>query len=230
MSYKYPPYYLQYSLKTGVDSLACVSFSLCNMIYMMTGKLYSPRALAKMSATDFVHGNNVATVLNAADEQGLIPYDLWPVPETFTWDEFYAPIPQNILDKAEKLDIVLIPPDLTKSPIWTEFEGLNSNTNTLYLHMVAGIGNNQFVDSEPGGQIKDFTGKTIEWQSSIKINNLPTMTNTIFVHKAGTQEYGFYVPATSPETIKDKALNYGVDIIKPDGSISFEEAKEINGL
>lgn len=227
MNYKTPPYHLQYSIVNRVDSLGCVSFSLCNMTYVMTGVMYSPRALAKMSATDFVHGNNVTTVLTAADEQGLIPYDLWPVPETFTWDEFYAPIPQNILDKAQKLDIVLIPPDLNKSPIWTEFEGVNANTNTIYQHMVAGIGDNQFIDSEPGGQIKTFTGKTIEWQSSIKINNLPNMTNVIFVHKDGTSEYGFYVPATSSETIKDKALNFGLEIEKPDGTVNFDQAQTV---
>ena len=53
------------------------------------------------------------------------------------------------------------------------------------------------------------------------------MSNTIFVHKSGTQEYGFYVPATSPEAIKDKALNYGVPILKADGTIDYNLAKEI---
>lgn len=54
------------------------------------------------------------------------------------------------------------------------------------------------------------------------------MTNTIFVHKAGTAEYGFYVPATSEDTIKDKALNFGLEITKSDGSVDFSKAKDIN--
>lgn len=56
------------------------------------------------------------------------------------------------------------------------------------------------------------------------------MSNVIFAHKAGTQEYGFWVPATSPETLKDKALNYDLHITKSDGSVDFAQAKEINGL
>jgi murein DD-endopeptidase MepM/ murein hydrolase activator NlpD len=54
-----------------------------------------------------------------------------------------------------------------------------------------------------------------------------SMTNVTFVHKAGTKEYGFYVPALSQDAIKDKALNFGVDILKADGSIDFGKAKEI---
>jgi murein DD-endopeptidase MepM/ murein hydrolase activator NlpD len=53
------------------------------------------------------------------------------------------------------------------------------------------------------------------------------MSNTQFVHRAGTNEYGFYIPATSIDAIKDKALNYGVDIEKPDGSVDFSKAKEM---
>lgn len=57
-----------------------------------------------------------------------------------------------------------------------------------------------------------------------------TMSNTQFIHKAGTQEYGFYVPATSIDAIKDKALNFGVEIENPDGTIDFNKAKEVTGL
>lgn len=53
-----------------------------------------------------------------------------------------------------------------------------------------------------------------------------TMSNTTFVHKVGTSEYGFYVPATSEESIKDKALNYGVSLENSDGTVDFSKAKE----
>lgn len=56
------------------------------------------------------------------------------------------------------------------------------------------------------------------------------MSNVIFAHKAGTEEYGFWVPATTAESAKDKALNFGLTITKPDGSVDFGQAKEINGL
>jgi len=56
------------------------------------------------------------------------------------------------------------------------------------------------------------------------------MGNTQFIKKAGTSEFGFYVPATSEEAIKDKALNYGVALEKPDGTVDFSKAKEVSGL
>lgn len=57
-----------------------------------------------------------------------------------------------------------------------------------------------------------------------------TMSNALFVHKAGTQEYGFYLPALSQDAIKDKALNLGVDILKADESVDFSKAKDVSGL
>lgn len=54
-----------------------------------------------------------------------------------------------------------------------------------------------------------------------------SMSNTLFVHKKGTSEYGFFLPATSEETLKDKALNLGLDIEKEDGTVDFSKAVEI---
>jgi len=57
------------------------------------------------------------------------------------------------------------------------------------------------------------------------------MSNAIFVKKAGTIEHGFYFPKTSEESLKDMALNIGrTDILKPDGSVDFTKAKEVQGL
>ena len=95
--------------------------------------------------------------------------------------------------------------------------------------MVVQLKDTEFIDSEPGGQIKPMD-KPIMWQASIKINTLINMSNAEFVHKAGTQEYGFYLPATNQDAIKDKALNLGLNIQKADGSIDFTSAKEVQGL
>ena len=79
------------------------------------------------------------------------------------------------------------------------------------------------------------SGQTLNLNNGYKgaIDPMPflkgTMSNTIFVHKAGTSEYGFYVPATSEEAIKDKATNYGVDILNND-AIDYSKAKDISGL
>jgi hypothetical protein len=55
------------------------------------------------------------------------------------------------------------------------------------------------------------------------------MSNVIPVHKVGTQEQGFYVPATSEEALKDKALNFGVDIMT-NGKIDYSKFKDVQGL
>jgi len=54
------------------------------------------------------------------------------------------------------------------------------------------------------------------------------MSNAQFVKKAGSFEFGFYLPALSEDALKDKALNLGLNILKPDGTIDFSKAKEIN--
>lgn len=64
------------------------------------------------------------------------------------------------------------------------------------------------------------------------------MHNITFVHKAGTQEYGFlettpytqvYHRATSEAEIKFQAVKFGLTtVITPTGKIDFSKAKEIN--
>lgn len=56
------------------------------------------------------------------------------------------------------------------------------------------------------------------------------MTNVQFVHKVGTQEYGFYVPALSQEAVKDKALNFDVPALDASGNVDFTKAVEVTGL
>jgi len=53
------------------------------------------------------------------------------------------------------------------------------------------------------------------------------MSQSIFVHKVGTKEYGVYAPGLSEATIKNIALDFGLDILKPDGSVDFSKAQEM---
>ena len=54
-----------------------------------------------------------------------------------------------------------------------------------------------------------------------------TMSNAIFVKSTNSAEAGFYLPAMSEESLKDKAKNFGLDILKLDGSIDYSKAKPI---
>jgi hypothetical protein len=114
------------------DSMACVSYSAINVIetqlnwmvqtnqippatlkamqdlgYFKDGLVeLSDRFLAKVSGTTRV-GNYLVAVWDAIRKYGLIPESEWtfnPTQRTpvFDWDDYYAPIPQALLDKGQK--------------------------------------------------------------------------------------------------------------------------------
>lgn len=87
----------QYSDNT--DTMACVSFSLDNDIEIQKqfeGREvnYADRFLAKMSGTTH-DGNWLWKVADTVRQYGLVTEDLWPAPPHYTWDSYYAPIPQE---------------------------------------------------------------------------------------------------------------------------------------
>lgn len=181
---KVPPWEGQYSALTHVDAEDCVSESLCHLIFMLTGKRFSPRALAYLSKTTPT-GSDVTDVLAAANNNGLIPYGLWPTPDTFTWEQYYIPIPSEILAQGVSLGIKLISADLNKSPLWTELEW-GSNLAVPTRHMVAQINNIQYFDSEQGAPIKplNYEGAIIVYQTSILITK-PMNQTQVVVSKDG---------------------------------------------
>ena len=104
-----PLYYLsQYSATNHVDLEDCTSCSFVRIIYCITGRLYSQRALAKLSGNT-LSGNTFEKVLAAIKQYGLIPEELWSSdPTNQTWDTYMQDIPQDVLDKADYLDITLV--------------------------------------------------------------------------------------------------------------------------
>jgi hypothetical protein len=87
------------------DSMACVSFSALNCIETQIRFLtniepnYSDRALAKMSNTQ-TNGNYLWRVADTIRQEGLIEESIWPAPQNFTWDDYYAQIPVQIENTA----------------------------------------------------------------------------------------------------------------------------------
>jgi len=214
-----PPYESQYSAKNHVDADSCLSESLCHIIYMLTGRRYSACALAVMSGTT-QEGNDVLTVLKAANTKGLIPYELWPDPDDFTWDSYYAPIPPNILAQAEFLDITLVKVDLTVSPLWTQLFFPSLDTK----HMVAQINDTQYFDSEIGAPIKqlNFDGAIIQYQTSILINKPPMNTFVETMNYNGT--VGIFIPVSNPSQLVLLNNIFDVNLVaNADGSISTEK-------
>ncbi len=108
----------QYSENT--DTMACVSFSANNSMEIQykqqTGSdiNFSDRFLAKMSGTT-PQGNYLNKVADTIRNIGLVLENEWPAPAHYTWDSYYAPIPQEVINKAQKLDIAYewVPADPT---------------------------------------------------------------------------------------------------------------------
>lgn len=92
------------------DAMDCVSESFTNVaeiqIKQQTGEEvnFSARALAKLSGTTR-SGNYLYKVADEARNFGLLLEEEWPTPPNFTWESFYADIPNSILAKRKKYDI-----------------------------------------------------------------------------------------------------------------------------
>jgi hypothetical protein len=97
----------QYSDNT--DTMACVSFSANNSMEIQTkfqtGQEvnFSDRFLAKMSGTTH-EGNYLNKVADTIRNVGLVLENEWTA-SNYTWDSYYAPIPQDVINKAQKLDV-----------------------------------------------------------------------------------------------------------------------------
>src|SRR5258708_36742261 len=95
----------QYS--PAIDTMACVSYSATHciesQILFLKGEVanLSERFLAKMSGTTH-QGNYQQKVVEAILKYGMVTDKDWPQPQQFTWDEYYADIPQSVIDKGQE--------------------------------------------------------------------------------------------------------------------------------
>lgn len=228
---KIPPFDTQFSEPTLTDIDNCVEISLCNIVYMLTGFRASARTLSALLHRDGLltkAGSRDADAISYANKYGLVPYDFYPTPPSFTYDEYLAVPDQSILSQALKCQISLLKPDLNVSPLWTE-----TSAGSM-AHMVAQINPTQYVDSEPGGEIKTFLNPIV-YQTSLSVK-LTLKSMITFVHKTGTSEYGFlevtnfteiYHRGISEPDIKFQAIKFGLNVLNPDGTINFNLAKDI---
>ena len=87
---------------------ACASYatthSIESQIQKLTGKTVnlSARFLAKMSGTIPTVGNYITKVFDTIYKYGLVEDKDWPQPPVFTNAEYYAEIPQAIIDKGQE--------------------------------------------------------------------------------------------------------------------------------
>lgn len=100
---------VQWCLNNGqyVDQMSCVSHSVINAVQsqelFLTGKRvqYSKRWLAKMSDTTR-NGNYLGKVAQTIRDFGLVLESDYPTPASYTWEEFYADIPEPKLTELKE--------------------------------------------------------------------------------------------------------------------------------
>lgn len=86
------------------DSMSCVSFSNNNAAEISLKQQgitvnFSDRFLAKLSNTT-PQGNTFGVVADTARHFGRVDEEQWGIPNNFTWDSFYQPVPENVLKQA----------------------------------------------------------------------------------------------------------------------------------
>ncbi len=98
--------YLNYQLANGGFTQNQIKV-LTDLGFIVNGKFdISIRFVATVSGTDHT-GNSQNAVAEAVRKNGLLPNSDWASSPTMDWNTHYAPIPQNLLDKAKKiLDIL----------------------------------------------------------------------------------------------------------------------------
>jgi len=223
--------------KMYADSLGCVSFSAVHCIESQEIKKfghtleYSERALAKLSGTT-TQGNSFENVVNAIKKYGLILEKDWPTPKSFTWAEFYADIPQEIINKAVpvEVDFLTTGASLENAPLWTEI-----GKNGQMAHVVEQLNSNQYFDSYKH-TVDSFIGNLnipIINQYQIILKGYKMLPIYKSVVKADGKTFGVLIQtpngdqiiyATTPEQWMSwsKTDSYALDTINADGTPKWQ--------
>jgi len=110
------PVYESQLIEQSIDTLGCVTFSQLNCFEILFKRLFgvevnfSDRSIAKLSNTDKNNGNWPMNVLNTIRKYGLTAEREWPLePNMTTKKQYYADVPQAVIDKSKKFLELYIP-------------------------------------------------------------------------------------------------------------------------
>ena len=179
-----------------IETDACTSFAITNsiasQILRMTGvdPNLSPRYVAKLSNTGYpgenpppnTYGNSVQNVYNAILTYGMVTNDDWPTANITSDDEFFTPIPQDVIQKGrlwlkkwalqplKSLEAIQVPNALKTAPVVTEIV-IGSPTDdpkTGTPHLVCQLTPTTYFDSIWGQPaVKTFQQPPINYSSVI---------------------------------------------------------------
>jgi len=97
--------------KDPTETMGCVSFSANNSLEVQTRHQtgtevnYSDRFMAKMSGTT-KEGNWLSKVADTVRNVGVVLESVYPKPANYSWETYYSEVPQDIIAKAIKLDVM----------------------------------------------------------------------------------------------------------------------------
>jgi len=192
---------------------------------------FSDRALSVLSGTTN-SGNYLYKVADVGVLTGRIMEADYPddKDDPQTWAQYNRPLPPLIFHRFNEAyewvdtDKASLQYHLKQAPLQITIPGNNPN-HAVVLLFIDSLGYWYFDSYAPFLKVMSSPPA-----SALKIIVKP-MSNAVFYHKVGTQEYGFALPKLSPDALRDMALNLGKnELIKADGTLDFAQAKEISGL
>ena len=249
----------QESPQPFAETNGCMSFACVHNCEIQAKVIYgvetdwNEQIVVVGSGTSPISGNSLQNVFNWISSKGLVLTSVYPEPEDFTVSQFYAlPNPNIVATGALWLNQWSIQTSLvasnggkplTPSGLQTVFNSLTDTPTLITIDLNFNgwqTGYHQFHEvvllNDKGDYfdsystlIKNLDGFKVYYGNKLIIKP-KQMPNAEFIKNGTTNEYGFYLPALSEDALKDKAMNFGINILNPDGSINFTTAKQVSGL
>lgn len=208
-----------------LETMACVSFS-CNNTLEIQYKFFgidvnfSDRFLAKMSDTQ-PNGNYLDKVADTARLNGLVLESEYPnIPKATTWNDYYKPIPMEIINKAVKqpiqfeqtpVDVPNLKKELKQSPLQIIITTKNPNHAVTLLHIE---GTKAFIQDHYL-HLKTIPVTDIYYALKIVLTK-PNMNQTkIVLSKDGKTVYKAVPIAMDFENFKKQASVEGIEVPNP---------------
>lgn len=229
--------------------------SIESQIFFLTGKWmnFSDRFIAKLSGTTKT-GNYLNVVAETIRQYGLVSEELWPTREDMTWDEYYAEIPAEIIARGQEfiqefeiayewvvygqgnetallwhLKQAPLQLAITCCPGYGQPKEVPSCSGQVqHAVMLSGIDNNfNIFDHYEPFQKELARDYQINWALKLIVNKKKgdSIVSNAKIAKHGS-EYGFFIPATTPEALISYGKNFARHIPHTDDhTVTWNELK-----
>jgi hypothetical protein len=221
--------------KDPTETQACVTFSCLNVLEIQTKQQtgteanWSDRFIAKLSGTT-PQGNYLDKVADTVRQLGVVNEADWPKPPNYTWNTYYADIPQDVINKASKLNIAYesivasegeLRYHLKQAPIQIIITNTNPRHAVTLLHVENGTAYyfdhySPFIRTTSVSNIYNYALKIVL-----------TMNNNFTIYKNGS-EYQLAHKAKSEEGFAQQLFDAGAHhLLTSNGKPNFTEIDKI---